>query len=87
MWTLGAMDVDATHDPAWVNFRRDRFGDGVKVIPGIIKIEDGQVHLALREDAKCKPHPEDEYSERPTAFISTAENGVSVFVLERRESR
>lgn len=86
-WTLGVMDVDTAHDPVWVNFRRDRFGDGVKVIPGIIKIEDGQVYLALRENAECDPHPEDEYAERPASFVSTAKNGVSVFVLERRESR
>lgn len=86
-WTLGAMDVDATHEPAWVNFRRDRFGDGVKVIPGIVKIKNGLVHLALREDVKCEPHPENEYIERPASFTSTAENGVSVFVLEHQESR
>ena len=83
-WTLGAMDVDATHDPAWVNFRRDRFGDGVKVIPGIIAIQNGMVLLALREDVKCDPHPDNEYIERPTSFASTAENGVTVFVLERQ---
>ena len=87
MWTLGTMDVDATHDPAWVNFRRDRFGDGTKVVPGIIKIENGKVHLALREDAQCEPHPQDQYAERPSAFVSTAENGVTLFVLEPHRSR
>jgi hypothetical protein len=82
-WTLGTMDVDATKEPAWINFRRDRFGDGVRVVPGIVRIVDGRVHLALRENTKCDPHPKDEYPERPTSFESTKENGVSVFVLER----
>ncbi len=83
VWILGRMDVDATKKPAWINFRYDRFGDGVRVVAGIVKIEDGRIHLALREKTKCAPHPKDEYPERPTSFDSTKENGVSVFVLER----
>ena len=83
VWILGKMDVDATKKPAWINFRRDRFGDGVRVVPGIVKVVDGRVYLALRENTKCVPHPKDEYPERPTSFESTKENGVSVFVLER----
>ena len=83
-WTLGAMDLDATKDPIWVNFRRDRHGDGVRVIPGIIKVEDDRVYLALIETAKCAPHPHDEYAERPTSFESTKSNKVSVFVLHRQ---
>lgn len=87
MWTLGTMDLDATKDPAWITFRRELHGDGVRVIPGIIKFEGGHVHLALQVKAECSPRPDDEYPERPTSFISTKDNGVSLFDLERSTAK
>lgn len=83
VWILGRMTIDASQSPVWVDFQYNRFGDRERVIPGILKVVDDQLHIALREDSDCAPREDRKYPERPTSFESTSKNGVSVFLLER----
>ena len=77
----GAMTLDATKDPVWVDFEKEDRGR-VRVIQGILKMERKRVYIALHDHAARAPSADGTYNERPTSFRSTEDNGVSVFVLE-----
>lgn len=89
MWELGTMEIDATQDPAWLTFKVQVNASSKKTtyaIPGIIKHEHERVYIALNEEARRKPNGDNQYADRPTEFESSKENGISLFILERRNT-
>lgn len=81
-YRFGRMSVDATRDPAWIDFEY-RWQGETYLLRGLVRSGFREVTLALprREyDGKGFSEPA-----RPTSFDSTEESDVEVYRLERSE--
>lgn len=78
----GAVSVDATRDPAWIDFAYEGHA-GPHVFHGLVRAEGDSVTLVLPRVRYTAGRYEE--VPRPTSFESTAENRYSVYRLERRE--
>jgi uncharacterized protein (TIGR03067 family) len=76
----GRLRVDATKNPAWIDFEHQWNGK-TSVLRGLVKYEYKRATIALprrKFDGQGFDSPQ-----RPTSFDSTADNGVTVYSLGR----
>lgn len=80
-FVFGTFKLDTTKDPIWIDFERGK-GDQKRVIRGIMRYSYKQVWISIPGDLH---NQETSFGQpRATSFDSTAENGYSVFRLQRK---
>jgi hypothetical protein len=78
---LGKFTVDASKDPAWIDFH-SRGGGRPFVCLGIVRVSYGYTDFGSATLALSPPSWDGD-PKRPTSFEATPRNGVSVYQLER----
>ena len=78
--SFGKFTLDSSHSPTWIDFNLSRGGESY-IIRGIVRYSYGQAQLAIPTDLFDGNTFRD--PARPTSFESTAENGYSVYSLQR----
>lgn len=79
-YDFGPFSIDASKEPAWIDFEVRRFGQS-HVVKGIVKTSFGRCEIAIPGklfEGKTFLNPA-----RPTSFESTADNGYDVYKLAR----
>jgi len=77
---FGPFTLDASQEPAWIDFEVQRFGQK-QVVKGIVRTTYGRCEIAI--PGKLFDNNTYLNSDRPTGFDSTADNGYDVYTLVR----
>lgn len=81
-YEYGPFSIDTSHDPAWIDFEIQRFGQS-HTVKGIVRTSYGRCEIAIpgklfHRNTFLNPP-------RPTSFESTADNGYDVYSLVREQ--
>lgn len=79
-YEYGPFSIDASKDPAWIDFEVQRFGQCQKV-KGIVRTSFGRCEIAI--PGKLFDNNTFLNPGRPTSFESTSDNGYDVYELVR----
>ncbi len=80
LYEFGPFSIDASKEPAWIDFEVQRFGQS-HTVKGIVRTSFGRCEIAI----PGKPFDDNKFfnPDRPTSFESTSENGYDVYALVR----
>ena len=80
LYEYGPFSIDASKEPAWIDFEVQRFGKK-HTVKGIVRTSFGRCEIAI--PGKLFDNNKFFNPDRPTSFESTSDNGYDVYALVR----